>query len=450
MNSSQDDFRGAGFDTRTRDTLFEALSDVPLIDVHSHLFHSRRHSSGSLAGLLFYHMLQYPMRSAGMEGFHRQMLEDIDPKKAEKTIFDAWDKTHDMVIHTGFGWILRRIMRDLYGFDKPLKGRGVKEFAGLLSERRGQPGWMKGVFKKANVRRILSSSCHSGVPKGNPLHDIIVPTGEYSMGLNMEPAGRLFRGRKRWERRLGFKVDSFDAIRRAFRLEIKEKRALERRVAVQWISGLADFRPVPEAELESIFKAALEGRDERPDAIGLIQAKFVDIMLEELKGSAKVFQICYGTQYLTGGPGEFPLQRAGASVAGTLAFLMERHPGVHMNILNGFEADEPSLCSLCVAHPDVSLGGYWWHTFYQSVMQQSWQRRLDVVPLSNLMGFFSDGYCAEWIWGRALMTRQVLANVFAERIARGFCDFDETIEISRAILWETPCRIMLGAVPPED
>jgi len=437
-----------------RGSLLEALREIPLIDVHSHLDDEKVYEGTLLQDLLFYHMLQYELRSAGMEGFDRWGLMDKSEDEVRKIVFAAWERAGDGVANTGFAWILRGILKDLYGYEGPLKGKGLAKIDSLLAERRRDASWYPSVFKKAGIKKILSSACarHKPVPKDNPLKGVLVPTAEcFPCGVIGEDVFYLFDSLRHMERRklkFKFEVESLKDYKALLRRLNGKFNKPAKRVAIQWISGLTDFSPMPERKADALLKKFLKGAHSTPKEAGQLQGVFVRALLEELGSTAKVFQICYGSQYMKD-HGTYPLQRAVPRFAGTIGTLIEERPDLHFNMLNGFEADEPALASLCVAYPNVSLGGYWWHTFYQSVMHNAWQRRLDVVPATNLMGFFSDGYCAEWIYGRALMTRRVMANMLAERIERGFCSFDEALAIARTTLWDAPCRIMLGGVPEE-
>ena len=62
------------------------------------------------------------------------------------------------------------------------------------------------------------------------------------------------------------------------------------------------------------------------------------------------------------------------------------------------------------------------------------------------VGFFSDAYCIEWTYAKAVLVRKQLARVLAEKISQGQYDRDEALSIARAILYETP-QSLLGMVP---
>jgi len=71
-----------------------------------------------------------------------------------------------------------------------------------------------------------------------------------------------------------------------------------------------------------------------------------------------------------------------------------------------------------------------------------------MLPLSKQVGFFSDAYCVEWIYGKARMVQKQMARVLAEKIAQSQYTHGDALEIARTILYETP-QTLLGMVPCE-
>ena len=51
-------------------------------------------------------------------------------------------------------------------------------------------------------------------------------------------------------------------------------------------------------------------------------------------------------------------------------------------------------------------------------MRQLMAERLDMLPLNKQVGFFSDAYCVEWVYGKARMVQKQLARVLAEKSSR--------------------------------
>ena len=94
----------------------------------------------------------------------------------------------------------------------------------------------------------------------------------------------------------------------------------------------------------------------------------------------------------------------------------------------------------------MSLAGYWWHNFFPGTIRQVMAERLDMLPLNKQIGFFSDAYCVEWVYGKARMVQKQMARVLAEKIEQGQYTRDDALAIARSILYESP-RTLLGMVP---
>ncbi len=435
---------------RLRDELLEALRGMPLLDVHSHMPELDGAPDTGIGSMLFYHMLQYPLRAAGMtEGMVSLDWRDAHAIPKE-TLFQIWERHGASVLRTSFGWTLRMIAKDLYGFEKSLDAvKNLEQFDKVVTEARSAKGWDAAVLAKGKIAHVLSSR----IPDKGPdaAKSVIDPTIEPGvLGSSIHETGRTLGKRLAWlSKKLGRPVASLADVKGCLK-SIADGKLLtgSQTVFVAWISSLIDFTPVPEPELERLFDAALKSDTEDPRVTSVLDALFVRLTLRAIAGKIKVFQICYGSQYFDEGSSH-PIQRARPDFADSLAHLLTEFPGLHFNILNGYEPDEPKLCSLCLGYDNISLGGYWWNMFYPNAMRNAWQRRFDMVPWPRLMGFFSDGYCPDWVYGRAAMTRQVLANTLAERVALGFCSKDDALEMARQILFVTPSAIMLGASGPE-
>ena len=96
--------------------------------------------------------------------------------------------------------------------------------------------------------------------------------------------------------------------------------------------------------------------------------------------------------------------------------------------------------------PNLSLAGYWWHNFFPGTIRQVLGERLDMVAANKQIGFFSDGYCVDWSYAKAVLVRVQLAEVLAQKVGQGQYTVDEALAIARQILFETP-QTLLGMQP---
>ncbi len=118
--------------------------------------------------------------------------------------------------------------------------------------------------------------------------------------------------------------------------------------------------------------------------------------------------------------------------------MISRHPRLRFQCYLASRHANQSLCTMCRELPNLSLAGYWWHNFFPSAIRQVMEERLDMLPVSKQVGFFSDAYCLEWAYAKSRIVRNQLATVLAQKVRQGQYHSDDAIAIARAILFDTP------------
>jgi hypothetical protein len=188
-------------------------------------------------------------------------------------------------------------------------------------------------------------------------------------------------------------------------------------------------------------EAALARRSQAGKIERDIYASYVNELfltrLEE-RGNQIVFQFSFGAEPL-------PFETASRLSQQTIAQVSEmiaRHPRLRFQCFLSSRHANQSLCTLARELPNFSLAGYWWHNFFPSVIRQMIAERLEMVPLNKQVGFFSDAYCVEWSYAKAIIVRKQLASVLEEKIDQGQYSPEEALLIARAILFESPQSIL--------
>ena len=210
------------------------------------------------------------------------------------------------------------------------------------------------------------------------------------------------------------------------------------------ISTDIDFRPVSDAEME----AALARRDragaaERDIYASYIQEAFLTPLEEH--GDRIVYQFSLGAEPF--GPRDRRSRLSQRTIA-QVAEMIGRHPRLRFQCFLASRHANQSMCTLARELPNLSLAGAWWHNFFPDAIGQVLRERLEMLPTNKQIGFFSDAYCAEWSYAKAVLVRKVLARVLAEGVDRGQYTRPEALAIARAILFESP-QSLLGMVPRE-
>src|SRR5204862_3773185 len=126
--------------------------------------------------------------------------------------------------------------------------------------------------------------------------------------------------------------------------------------------------------------------------------------------------------------------------------MISRHPKLRFQCFLASRHANQALCTLARELPNFSLAGYWWHNFFPETIRQVIAERLEMLPVNRQIGFFSDAYCVEWTYAKAILVRKQLALVLAEKIEQGQYSREEALAIARTILDESP-RTLLRMTP---
>ena len=63
-------------------------------------------------------------------------------------------------------------------------------------------------------------------------------------------------------------------------------------------------------------------------------------------------------------------------------------------------------------------------------------------PVNKQIGFFSDAYCVDWTYAKAVMVRKIMAQVLADKIVIGQYSRDDATSIAKGILYESACGLL--------
>ncbi len=195
---------------------------------------------------------------------------------------------------------------------------------------------------------------------------------------------------------------------------------------------------VGEAEMQSaLARRESAGPQERDVYASYVNEVFLTA-LEEKVGDSLVLQFSFGAEPL---PFETASRLCHKSIS-QVAAIISRHPRLRFQCFLSSRHANQSMCTLARELPNLSLAGYWWHNFFPGTIRQVIEERLDMLPLNKQIGFFSDAYCVEWAYAKAVIMRQQLAAVLAEKIASGQYTIEDATRIAFEILYATPINLL--------
>ena len=435
--------------------LEEGLAEVPLLDVHTHLDAAHLSARG-LHDILLYHMVISDLTSAGCPTPAR-LSDNPEEAEVEARVTEALPYLQ-YIQNTSSFWATRIILRDLYGWTEPISENNWRRLDKLVRERAGDPAWPREIMRRAGVQRACTQLWHR---RDGSADDIL----QYALE-------RLFFVLFEWESQNDHPLVDLESVwnvpdpympapvlmgddrppitRRILSLEdvhtaIRDYvSSVPRDLVVsttQHLSTDISYREVTDEEMaEALARRNQATRAER-DVYGsyLFEAILVEF---ERQLPDMVHQFTMGAEPLPFETGSKMRQETIFELAAIIA----RHPRLHFQIFSSNEHTNQSLCTLARELPNLSLAGCWWHNFFPGVIRKVMTDRLDMLAANKQIGFFSDAYCMEWCYAKAVLVRKQLAEVMAQKVEQGQYSVDESVSIARRILFESP-QSLVGIRP---
>lgn len=437
----------------TRLKIEERLGTLPLIDAHTHLIGGALGARG-LHDIMLYHMAVSELYSAGYPSGARLTQYPGRPDETERRarIEEALPYL-PMVRATSTSWAIRTILADLYDWHEPVTTRTWEDIDALIRSRTDDRAWHREILRRAGVE----AACTELARRGEGIDDDIFAYslewafftrcqwGEYDTALyelercwgrtpeSPTPIGGSTRPRT--ERTIVTMDDVHDAIG-----WYVDHIPADRIVSVAThLSTDIEYRVVSPVEMAG----ALSRRGRATGADRDIYACYInELFLNEFErryGDSVTFQFSFGAEPL---PYETASRVSQRTIA-QLAEMVARHPGLKFQCFLSSAHANQSLCTLCRELPNLSLAGYWWHNFFPSVIKRVIEERLDMLPINRQVGFFSDAYCVEWVYGKAMLVRKMMASVLAERVELGQFSLEEATTVAGELLAGT-ARTLIG------
>ena len=100
------------------------------------------------------------------------------------------------------------------------------------------------------------------------------------------------------------------------------------------------------------------------------------------------------------------------------------------------------LVSYAWIFPNIVTNGHWWYSNTPAFIERDLSARLEAVPQTKQIGYYSDMYKLEFALPKFRMYKRVLAKVLAERfvVDRGW-DEERAVALGKCILRENVDRV---------
>ncbi len=412
-----------------RKRIFDALDALVLVDPHTHI-NPHAPASTTLADILGYHYYTELAHSAGMPRAH---IEEpgLEPKEKVGRLVEALGDLENTIqsswllemVQTFFGFRGEAITRDNW---EGLYDRAVATMA--------QGDWSTQVLKRSRLQAVFLTNDFDDPLEGFDTK-VYVPclrTDDLVFQL-ANPAVR-----QRLEQSTRTSVYDLASLRAA--IAALFERFTRRGARACAISLPPDFLPQQieasraSAALADVWRRGLECDQEHRRELG----RYVFWTLAENCAEFKLpFDLMIGVNrgvYAEGVHQGRDLFDSRVSLIQYQA-LFNAFPDVRFPISVLASVTNQELVSYSWIFPNVLTNGHWWYSNTPTYIEHDAAARLEAVPRTKQIGYYSDMYKLEFALPKFAMYKRILAKILAERFVldRRWTE-DRAIALGRQVL----------------
>lgn len=419
-------------DRLTRD-LYAEICRIPLIDPHSHI-NPHAAAAKSLDDILGYHYYTELAHSAGMD--QSPLGKEVPPRDRDRAILEHLDRIDNTA---QYSWFLE-IAQTFLGFKGDrVTGQDGDALCDGADRVMAQPDWETQVLKRSNVEKIFLTNDFD-----DPLEGF--DTSRYVPCLRTDDL--VFHLDKAATRHRLAKATGIDAIdERQLREAVTKlfQHFTGKGAKACAISLPPDFEPrqISSYDLGRSLGELISGSDDA-GAKRICASGVFWMLAEHCREFGLPFDLMIGVNrrvYRNGvyqGQDLFDQRTSLIQYAELFnAFIDVTFP---ISVLTSVQNQE--LVSYSWIFPNVVTNGHWWYSNIPAYIVPDTRARLQAVPKTKQIGYYSDAYKLEFILPKYNMYRRILAQILADDFVRpGVYSETQAIALARLLLRENTQRI---------
>ncbi len=416
--------------------LFNEINQWVLVDPHTHI-HPLQPASQTLADLLGYHYYTELAHSAGLP---KERIEEpgISPKEKVARIFEG---TQPITNTIQWSWMVE-LSQELFGFEeRSIDQSNWESLYELASSKMAQGDWADQVLKRSNIEAVFLTNDFDD-PLENFDTSVYIPclrTDELVFHLARPSV------QDRLRKATACPVQSLAQLREA----IGELFAhfLRKGVRACAISLPPYFSPqaVPAHVAEASLAKMLAHGDQTDSQDRLTMAYWTFWTLAEFCSELHLpFDLMIGVNRQVYPGGVYQGQDLYDSRVSLIQYapLFNAFPKVTFPISVLASVTNQELVDYAWIFPNVVTNGHWWYSNTPSFIRRDLAARLEAIPRTKQIGYYSDAYKLEFTLPKFAMFKRILARSLAEDfvIERGWSE-EEAIQLGREVLLDNVERI---------
>ena len=406
--------------------LLQEIQKIPVIDIHTHI-RPERPVARNLYQILADHHLVSELEKAGLKSEEWKTPNIPEKDKVSKMIpyFQECKNTANFQS-------LRNLLTDLYGSEDPLSKQNWEKVYQLAEEKASERNWPTEILRDYAHCNHFGTSHH--VPKDE--RESPLESSYYSYtGEGILPYMNLL---ETVTGVLGELPSSTKKLKEG--IEGYLGKSLSNPKVKCITISLPERMDIVEPSEGEVNRILASGKRKSQEERRLLSSYIFHFALKVYQKKKLNVVLAMGARW------NFyrkPITTFTSRTIQQLADLVFQYPRVNFFVLLSSQSLAHDLTILSAMVPNVIVAGYWWHTMYPVYIKRMLEERLEVIPMNKIIGFISDAWNLEWLYGRLKMVKRETTRVLADKVLEGFYSEDTAIEIARKIFFENPKSLYL-------
>ncbi len=433
--------------------LEQEFDSLKKLDVHTHLYHGSP-SAGKGSDLIFYHMFAAELRSAGMDTSFLQRMWGREEAQDLDKLLDSAEQYLPLMANTALARALGAMARDLYGIQTRVSEKGfIRKLTEAVENREPDFQWADRIFDMMNMEKAVAPLPHIHSREYHRKHSQhVTDAGDSRFGeerfsrlaysLERGPF-RAHRDMKRYMEEMdkfyGIRPDTRDKALELLHSELADAKENGICTQVKWLSPDVITMEPDDDIIEGAFAKARKLEKWTEEEVSHLNAMEMKVRLDHALEEDHPFQICVTSVYMNGL--QYTVPYTPEKFQRIVARWIGDYPDVNFDVVNCDYAFDQFFASLARTHRNVFLTGIWWHAMSEGWIEDIMYRRILMVPISKLNGFFSDAYSTEWVYGKLFLMKKGIVNAFERAVREEMFSLDEAKAYLGKMMYENPKKL---------
>ena len=392
-----------------RQRLYEQLDSLVLIDPHTHI-NQLAPASTTLADILGYHYYTELAHSAGLA---REEIEQegIDPREKVARLMTKMGALGNTI---QYSWLLE-MAQALFGFEGDVIDQDNWEgLYDAAAEKMAAPDWAQQVLSKSKLEAVFLTNDFDDPLEGFDT-GIYIPclrTDDLVFKL-AEPAVR-----SRLQQATNYSVVDLASLRNSLEALFDHFVAHQARAcAISLPPGFSPTR-ISDGRAATALSALLQDGNKADLNHQSAIAQYVFWTLAELCDQHRLpFDLMIGVNRSVYSAGVYQGQDLYDSRVSLIQYqeLFNAFGAVTFPISVLASVTNQELTSYAWIFPNVVTNGHWWYSNTPTFIEHDAAARLEAVPRTKQIGYYSDMYKLEFALPKFNMYKRILSKILAER-----------------------------------